>query len=129
LKTAHAVDIASLIRRVVGGEHVRPGSAGTPELTHRERSILSALAAGMTTAAISRELWISEHAITLHLTNIYRKLGVTGRADALRRARADGSAQVGRPAGSDVETTVGPPGVERITHGDAGPALRQRIWL
>jgi DNA-binding NarL/FixJ family response regulator len=57
-----------------------------PPLTERERAILSAVASGMTTAAISRDLWVSEHTIKFHLTNIYRKLGVTNRAGAVRYA-------------------------------------------
>ena len=51
-------------------------------LTERERSILSAVASGMTTAAISRDLWISEHTIKFHLSNTYRKLGVANRTEA-----------------------------------------------
>ena len=63
-----------------------------PALTDRERSILSAVASGMTTAAISRDLWISEHTIKFHLTNIYRKLGVANRAGAVRYALEHGIA-------------------------------------
>ena len=63
-----------------------------PSLTDRERSILSAVASGMTTAAISRDLWISEHTIKFHLTNIYRKLGVANRAGAVRYALEHGIA-------------------------------------
>jgi DNA-binding CsgD family transcriptional regulator len=61
-------------------------------LTERERSILTAVASGMTTAAISRDLWISQHTIKFHLTNIYRKLGVTNRAGAVRYALEHGIA-------------------------------------
>jgi len=62
------------------------GESDAPALTDRERDILSRVAAGMTTAAISRELWVSEHTIKFHLTNIYRKLGVANRAGAVRYA-------------------------------------------
>ena len=64
-----------------------------PALTDRERDILSRVAAGMTTAAISRELWVSEHTIKFHLTNIYRKLGVPNRAGAVRYALEHGIVQ------------------------------------
>ena len=67
-----------------------PRGASLPALTERERSILSAVASGMTTAAISRDLWISEHTIKFHLTNIYRKLGVANRAGAVRYALEHG---------------------------------------
>jgi DNA-binding NarL/FixJ family response regulator len=97
LKSANAVDIASVLRQASSGAvfHApahRPASSGAPQvpllpvLTDRERSILSAVASGMTSAAISRDLWISEHTIKFHLTNIYRKLGVVNRAGAVRYA-------------------------------------------
>jgi two-component system, NarL family, response regulator YdfI len=96
LKSAHAVDIASVLRQASNGDvfHAPAGPAPAnasapapePQLTKRERSILSAVASGMTTAAISQDLWISEHTIKFHLTNIYRKLGVPNRAGAVRYA-------------------------------------------
>src|SRR5579862_5028902 len=61
-------------------------SGGAGDLTQRERTILEAISTGKTTAAISRELWVSEHTIKFHLTNIYRKLGVSNRAGAIRHA-------------------------------------------
>jgi DNA-binding NarL/FixJ family response regulator len=102
LKSAHTVDIASVLRQASNGDvfhapsiQPRPGVPGAPalpSLTDRERSILSAVAAGLTTAAISRDLWISEHTIKFHLTNIYRKLGVVNRAGAVRYALENGIA-------------------------------------
>jgi DNA-binding NarL/FixJ family response regulator len=101
LKSANTIDIASVLRQASSGAvfhaptsaPTRPGDAdlpAAPSLTDRERSILSAVASGMTTAAISRELWISEHTIKFHLTNIYRKLGVANRAGAVRYALEHG---------------------------------------
>jgi DNA-binding NarL/FixJ family response regulator len=103
LKTAGSLDITSILRQAANGEvlpapvmmPVRPVAAETPDtpaLTERERDILSRVAAGMTTAAISRELWVSEHTIKFHLTNIYRKLGVPNRAGAVRYALDHGLA-------------------------------------
>ncbi len=98
LKSAKTFDLASLLRQVSSGSvflapsHSSrlPAGAGErpelPGLTDRERAILAAVASGMTTAAISRELWISEHTVKFHLTNIYRKLGVSNRAGAVRYA-------------------------------------------
>jgi DNA-binding NarL/FixJ family response regulator len=101
LKSANTVDIASVLRQASSGavfhapagaptHPVDPAALAAPSLTERERSILSAVAAGMTTAAISRDLWISEHTIKFHLTNIYRKLGVSNRAGAVRYALENG---------------------------------------
>jgi DNA-binding NarL/FixJ family response regulator len=103
LKSAHTVDIASVLRQASNGDVFHapsyppplsggPGGPPLPALTDRERSILSAVAAGLTTAAISRDLWISEHTIKFHLTNIYRKLGVVNRAGAVRYALENGIA-------------------------------------
>jgi DNA-binding NarL/FixJ family response regulator len=103
LKSANTVDIAGVLRQASNGkvfhapsyapsESGAPGTSALPALTDRERSILSAVAAGLTTAAISRDLWISEHTIKFHLTNIYRKLGVVNRAGAVRYAVDNGIA-------------------------------------
>jgi DNA-binding NarL/FixJ family response regulator len=61
-----------------------------PLLTEREREILSAVADGRTTAVISRQLWVSEHTVKFHLTNIYRKIGVANRSAAVRYALEHG---------------------------------------
>jgi DNA-binding NarL/FixJ family response regulator len=101
LKSAQTIDIASVLREASSGAvfHApsyapeRPGPddvPALPALTDRERSILSAVASGMTTAAISHDLWISEHTIKFHLTNIYRKLGVANRVGAVRYALEHG---------------------------------------
>ena len=57
-----------------------------PCLTPRETAILQAIAGGLTTKAISQDLWLSEHTVKFHLTNIYRKLGVSNRSGAVRYA-------------------------------------------
>jgi DNA-binding NarL/FixJ family response regulator len=103
LKTTTPVDIASVLRQVSGGAVFHappappPASAASQEtqsasLTDREQTILAAVGAGLTTAAISRELWVSEHTIKFHLTNIYRKIGVSNRAGAVRYALEHGIA-------------------------------------
>ena len=102
IKCINSTDIAAVLRQAATGsvfhatsapaprtEDSEPESA-LPELTERERSILEAVAAGKTTAVISRELWVSEHTVKFHLTNIYRKLGVTNRAGAVRYALQNG---------------------------------------
>jgi DNA-binding NarL/FixJ family response regulator len=103
IKTVNPIDIPSLLRQAANGAVFHPASGprvvGTeranephcPALTERERTILEAVAAGMTTAAISRELWVSEHTVKFHLTNIYRKLGVPNRAAAVRYALENGT--------------------------------------
>jgi DNA-binding NarL/FixJ family response regulator len=101
VKSVNTSDIASVIRQASGGavfhaprrsQPVAPATPDLPTLTDREQSILVAVAAGMTTATISKDLWVSEHTVKFHLTNIYRKLGVPNRAGAVRYAIDHGMA-------------------------------------
>jgi DNA-binding NarL/FixJ family response regulator len=88
-------DLASALRQVVKSVialqpaialDARPAEQDAPILTVRERTLLDALARGLSTKAISSELWISEKTVKFHLTNIYRKLGVHNRTSAMRYA-------------------------------------------
>jgi DNA-binding NarL/FixJ family response regulator len=101
LKTVNLADIESVLRQTACGQvfHAVARAHGQsdpshgpqgPALTDRERTILDAVAGGLTTAAISKDLWVSEHTVKFHLTNIYRKLGVPNRAGAVRYALENG---------------------------------------
>jgi DNA-binding NarL/FixJ family response regulator len=59
---------------------------GTSKLTEREVGILKAVARGLSNQAIGKELWVTEQTVKFHLTNIYRKLGVSNRTEAARYA-------------------------------------------
>ncbi|MDX1412601.1 MAG: LuxR C-terminal-related transcriptional regulator [Candidatus Promineifilaceae bacterium] len=56
-------------------------------LTSRELDVLKLLAAGMSYANIAGELFISENTLKYHVKNIYRKLGVKNRTQALIAAQ------------------------------------------
>jgi DNA-binding NarL/FixJ family response regulator len=96
IKSVTAIDIPAVVRQVAAGytmfqapsagDHDGSADDGAPELTERETAILSAAANGLTTKAIGKELWVSEHTVKFHLTNIYRKLGVSNRSGAIRYA-------------------------------------------
>jgi DNA-binding NarL/FixJ family response regulator len=101
VKSVHPADIASVLRQAACGDVFHAVARGprdsapsyepqAPLLTERERTILDGVAAGLTTSAISRNLWVSEHTVKFHLTNIYRKLGVANRAGAVRYALENG---------------------------------------
>lgn len=59
-------------------------------LTGRERDVLRELAAGSTNHEISASLHISTQTVKTHLGNIYDKLGVRRRTDAVRMALQHG---------------------------------------
>ena len=61
-----------------------------PELTDREREVLALLAQGQNNAAIGRELTISVKTVRNHVSNIFSKLQVVDRAQAIIRAREAG---------------------------------------
>jgi DNA-binding NarL/FixJ family response regulator len=98
IKSVHGVDLPPVLHQVSDGGaifHAPAPSPATgdesvvedgPGLTTRELTILAAVVRGLTTKAISSELWLSDHTVKFHLTNIYRKLGVANRSGAVRRA-------------------------------------------
>jgi DNA-binding NarL/FixJ family response regulator len=76
---------------VVGVEEAAAGGADG-ELTDREVDLLKALAQGLSNRGIAKEFWITEQTVKFHLTNIYRKLGVANRTEAVRYAYTHGIA-------------------------------------
>jgi LuxR family transcriptional regulator, maltose regulon positive regulatory protein len=56
-------------------------------LSERERAVLRYLPSMLTFMEIGSELFISVNTTKSHVRSIYRKLGVVGRRDAVRRAR------------------------------------------
>ena len=57
------------------------------ELSERERVVLRALTGPLSEGDIGRELYLSRNTVHSHVQSIYRKLGVSSRADAIRRGR------------------------------------------
>jgi DNA-binding NarL/FixJ family response regulator len=61
-----------------------------PELTPREHEVLEWIAQGLNNQAIARRLSISEKTVRNHVSNIFNKLQVADRAQAIIRAREAG---------------------------------------
>lgn len=59
-------------------------------LTGRELGILHLVAAGATNHEIAQQLWITRQTVKFHLSNIYRKLGVSNRTGACHYAHLNG---------------------------------------
>ena len=110
LKGADQEEIVGAIRAVAAGQAIfGPGIASRvlgyfaappvaqapadepfPELTARERDILTLLADGRRTADIAAELYLSPKTVSNNLTTIFAKLEVADRAAAIIRAREHG---------------------------------------
>lgn len=84
------------LRRVLAGERVVPDGGNAPpvlrgpemdlNLTPREQDVLAKLVEGQSNKEIARGLQVEASTVALHLTHLYRKLGVTGRGQAISRA-------------------------------------------
>jgi len=61
-----------------------------PELTPREHEVLDLIAQGLNNRVIARRLSISEKTVRNHVSNIFNKLQVADRAQAIIRAREAG---------------------------------------
>lgn len=109
LKDATEDEMVRAIRAVAGGQAIfGPAVASRvlayfasgrtdaprlfPTLTEREREILVQLAQGQRNAAIADTLYLSPKTVANHLSNIFSKLQVASRAEAIVRAREAGLA-------------------------------------
>jgi DNA-binding NarL/FixJ family response regulator len=86
---------AGIASRVLAFFAAGPGAAATalvpfPDLTEREREILDLVARGLTNAEIARRLVVSDKTVRNHVSNVFTKLQVAGRAEAVARARDAG---------------------------------------
>jgi len=93
-KTIDPGDLAAVIRQAIAG-NVFFAVSDRPQveelhadwdLTSRETEILLALAEGRSNKEIAGQFCLSEQTIKYHLTNIYRKLKVGSRTEAVRQA-------------------------------------------
>jgi LuxR family transcriptional regulator, maltose regulon positive regulatory protein len=64
-----------------------PGPPSDPDLSERELDVLRLLAGDLSQREIGAELYISLNTVKSHIRNIFRKLGVSSRAEAVARGR------------------------------------------
>ena len=62
---------------------------GTARLTRRELEVLR-LVEGRSNRQVAKLLWVTDETVKFHLANVYRKLGVSSRSEAVAWARAAG---------------------------------------
>ncbi len=96
-KTIGGPGILDAVRRVLAGERYLPadlqnrvaarpvGNGSDGFLSPRERTVLDELVEGRSNKEIGERLGIAVVTVSLHLRNIYRKLNVNGRTQAVRR--------------------------------------------
>jgi DNA-binding NarL/FixJ family response regulator len=108
LKTASTAELRRAILTVLGGATViTPSIAFEPDapdhsaptensfgLTKREIQILELAARGVTNKQIGEQLNLSNRTIEVHMHNIFMKLGVSSRTEAVTRAIRDRSIQL-----------------------------------
>lgn len=64
---------------------------GPELLTKREREIVWLVAEGYSNPEIAQRLWVTQQTVKFHLSNTFRKLDVSGRAEAAEWARGQGA--------------------------------------
>jgi DNA-binding NarL/FixJ family response regulator len=88
-------DLASALRLAAqGAVHQSMGDEDVAQdeearragLTRSEQRVLEALSRGLSNKEIAQELWLTQQTVKFHLTNIYRRLGVSNRTEAVRHA-------------------------------------------
>lgn len=112
LKGAQRMELFRAIRAVASGEALfgpdiarrlssylgpvdAPPAPPFPGLTDREREILDLIAAGRSNAEITSRLVVSPKTVRNHVSNIFSKLGVRDRAEAIVIAREAGMGGAG----------------------------------
>lgn len=71
-------------------EQARSAGDGAGLLSDREVEVLLLVARGLSNRQIAKSLFIAEATVKRHLANVYPKLGVNSRAQAMREALATG---------------------------------------
>jgi DNA-binding NarL/FixJ family response regulator len=87
--------IADRLTNYFAAPATTPRPVQFPELTEREQEILTLLAQGLTNTTIAERLFLSPKTVRNHVSNIFSKLQVADRAQAIIRAREAGLGRSG----------------------------------
>jgi DNA-binding NarL/FixJ family response regulator len=82
--------IATRLQAFFKADRARPAANPFPELTDREDEVLELIARGQSNAEIARRLEISDKTVRNHVANVFNKLRVADRSQAIVRAREAG---------------------------------------
>ena len=126
LKDADDLDLVGTIERVLAGESVidpRAASAlidshrgaGAPKLSRQELKVLRLVAEGLTNPEIGARLYLSRHTVKEYLSHAMRKLEVTNRIEAVRKAT-----ELGLIEGAARPETVAPELAGTVVYNESG---------
>ena len=87
----------SVIHRSLAGQDGAARSARPAGLSEKELGVLVELCHGHTNKQIATRLWLSEQTVKFHLRNIYRKLEIKNRTEALSYAYEHDLAAIAAP--------------------------------
>ena len=73
-----------------GAAHHNEATSPFPDLTDREREVLTLIAQGENNQAVAHQLHISTKTVSNHISNIFNKLQISDRAQAIVKARQAG---------------------------------------
>lgn len=104
VKDSAPEDLIRAVEAAAHGDTVLTGEAGRslrnllaepseqpfPELSPSERLVLAAMARGASNHEIGKELFLAEKTVRNYVSNVFAKIGVTDRAQAIVRAREAG---------------------------------------
>jgi DNA-binding NarL/FixJ family response regulator len=82
--------VADRMGRYFTGMATGGGQQAFPQLTSRELEVLDLVARGLENRRIARTLHLSDKTVRNHVSNVFTKLGVEDRSEAIARARAAG---------------------------------------
>ena len=95
-KGASSADLASAVETLARGETVLPTSrlagrpSGVAELSTREGEVLDLICRGMSNLEIADQLFVSVNSVKTYVRQIYQKIGVARRAQAVAWGLAHG---------------------------------------
>src|SRR5262245_8887361 len=89
-------ELMSAVREELAAPSRREGFLGQ-DLSEAELRVLRSFASGASIADVARELYLSQNTVKTHRRTIYRKLGVSTRAEMLERAEETGLLEFAAP--------------------------------
>ena len=130
LKDADDLDLGGAIEHVLAGESVidpRAASAvidsrrgaGDPKLSRQELKVLRLVAEGLTNPEIGARLYLSRHTVKEYLSHAMRKLEVTNRIEAVRKAT-----ELGLIEGAARPETIAPELAGTVVYNESGETVR-----